>query len=239
MDEIIIHDGENVKISCENNIFKIEFKTSSYSLINSLINTRIIRSGSTDDMYKTIEFKALSVRTLEQYMKYNMKRQGKNNILISDLAKMVKTLSEQLKYLIEKESCTIIGYNPADIIVINDEKFAFLGSELVANIDTEGNNLATINYPFSHKDFFISPELFNIKELPSKINYKMAYFSFGLLLIYVLVGDDEFYKNYLKDKNTTNILEVLNNHPIKNTRLYWLLSRCLVEEPNNRSILLI
>ena len=67
----------------------------------------------------------------------------------------------------------------------------------------------------------------------------MAYFSFGLLLIYVLVGDDDFYKNYLKDKNSTKILEVLNNHPIKNTRLYWLLSRCLVEEPNNRSILLI
>jgi hypothetical protein len=239
MEKNIIFEGENIKITGENKIFEIKFKFEAYSLINSLLKTHIIQGGSTDGKYKTIIFKALSVKTLEEYQKDKMKSNGKKNILISDLAKMVRSLSLQLNYLIEKESCTILGYNPADIIVINDEKFAFIGSELVANIDSEGDGSATISYPFSTSDFFVSPELLAIKEIPSKVNFKTAYFSLGLLFIYMLLADDEFYIDYLNDKHSGKILESLNNHPIKNTRLYWLLSRCLVEEPKNRSIILI
>ena len=165
-----------------------------------------------------------------------MKRQGKKNILISDISKMIRTLSLQLNYLIEFESTTIIGYNINDIIVINDDKFMFLGREFMSSIDYEE---CTICSPFSTKDFFVSPELLNIKEIPSKIHYKTAYFSFGLLLIYVLSYDEDFYINYLNHKQTDNIIEFLNNHPVKHTKIYWLLSRCLVEEPKNRSIILI
>ena len=62
MDEKIILEGENVKITSENSIFKIEFKYSSYPLINSLIKTRLIQGGSTDETYKIIIFKATSVK---------------------------------------------------------------------------------------------------------------------------------------------------------------------------------
>jgi hypothetical protein len=239
MEENIILKGDNIKITGENKIFKIDFKFAAYSLINSLLKTRIIRGGSTDNKYKTIIFKASTVKTLEEYQKDKMKSEGKKNILISDLAKMVHSLSIQLNYLIEKESSTIIGYNPADIIVINDEKFAFIGSELVAKIDSEGEGMATISCPFSAKDFFVSPELLNIKEIPSKVHFKTAYFSLGLLLIYMLLADDEFYIDYLKHKNSGKIINSLNNHPIKDTRIFWLLSRCLVEDPKSRSIILI
>ena len=34
-------------------------------------------------------------------------------------------------------------------------------------------------------------------------------------------------------------LKHLDTHPIKNTKLYWLLSRCLLEDPNKRSIIFI
>jgi serine/threonine protein kinase len=237
MDERIILEGDNIKITSENSIFKIEFKYGGYSLINSLIKTRIIQGGSTDDTYKRIIFKANSVKSLEVFKKENMIIQGKNNMLISDVSNMVRSLSEQLKYLISIEYRTIMGYNPSDIIVINDEKFAFIGSELVANIDTE--KVYTISSPFSTSDFFVSPELLKIKEIPSKIHYKTAYFSLGLLLIYMLLGDDDFYNDYLKHNNSEKIMESLNNHPVKNTRIYWLLSRCLVEEAKNRSIILL
>jgi hypothetical protein len=235
MDKIILK-RDNVKITSENKVFNIEFKFSAYSLINSLIKTRIIQGGSTDDKYKSIIFKASSVKTLEEYQNDKMKIQGKKNILISDIAKMIRTLSIQLNYLIECGSSTIIGYNPEDIIVINDEKFAFIGSETIANIDL---NMATISSPFSANDFFVSPELLNIKEIPSKVHFKVAYFSLGLLLIYMLLADDEFYIDYLKHKHSEKLLDSLNNHPIKNTRIFWLLSRCLVEDPNRRSIILI
>jgi hypothetical protein len=236
MNETIVLKGDNVKIINEKGIYTIEFKFSSYSLINSLIKTRIIQSGSTDGTYKTIIFKAQSVKTLDEYQNEHMKSQGKKNMLISNLAKMIRTLSTQLHYLIKQESSTIIGYNKSDIIVINDEKFAFLGSELVSTIDS---GMTTISSPFSTKDFFVSPELLKIKELPSKISFKTAYFSLGLLFVYMLLADDEFYIDYLNHKNPKIILELLNNNPVKNTRIYWLLSRCLLEQPKDRSILLI
>lgn len=239
MDEKIILEGESIKITSENSIFKIEFKYAAYSLINSVIKTRIIQGGSTDETYKSIIFKAKSVKSLEDFKKEKMISQGRNNLLVSDVANMIRSLSIQLNYLIEMEFHTIIGYNPEDIIVINDEKFAFLGSELVANIDVEDNEMATISCPFSTSDFFVSPELLKIKEIPSKIHYKTSYFSLGILLIYVLLADDEFYRDYLKHKHSEKMLESLNSHPVKNTRIYWLLSRCLVEEPKNRSIILI
>lgn len=240
MDEKIILEREDIRITNKNSIFKIEFKYAIYSLINSLIKTRIIQGGSTDETYKKIIFKATSVKTLEEFKNEKMISQGKKNFLVPDIANMIRSLSSQLNYLVTREFQTIIGYNPLDIIVINNERFAYIGSELILNIDTdEEYEMATISCPFSTNDFFVSPELLKITEIPSKIHYKTAYFSLGILLIYVLLADDEFYHDYLKHKHSEKIIELLNNHPIKNTRIYWLLSRCLVEEPKNRSIILI
>jgi len=239
MDKNIILENENLKITNERSIFKIELKQSAYSLINSLIKTRIIQGGSTDETYKVIIFNAKSVKSLDEFINERMISQGRKNLSVSDIAKMIITLTQQLSYLIECESHTIIGYNVKDIIVINDEKFAFLGRELVANIDVEDNEMATISWPFSVNEYFFSPEILKITEIPSKIHYKTAYFSLGILLVYMLLADDGFYKDYLQHKHSEKILECLNSHPIKNTRMYWLLSRCLVEEAKNRSIILI
>jgi hypothetical protein len=236
MDEIEIND--NVKILKENDSYKIEFKTMQYELINSLLKTRIITGGSTDDSYKFIYLKANKVITLKEYQNENKVKNGRLGILVSDAVKMLKSLVVQLNYLITKGSCTILGYDPEEIIVINDEKFAFLGSELVAKIDEE-SNMAMISCPYSRSDFFVSPELLKIKELPSYVHFKTAYFSLALVIIYMLLGDREFYTEYLNDNHSENILTFLNNHPIKNSKFYWLLSRCLVEDAKERSIILI
>ena len=99
--------------------------------------------------------------------------------------------------------------------------------------------MAMISSPFSKTNFFISPELFLVTEIPYYIHYKTSYFSLGLFIIYVLLGDDNFYNDYLLNNYSEKILNILDNHPIKNTRIYWLLSRCLVEDPRKRSIILI
>ena len=53
-------------------------------------------------------------------------------------------------------------------------------------------------------------------------------------------GNDDFYKNYLNEgHNPEKILETLDNHPIKNTKLYWLICRCLKDEPTERSLIYI
>lgn len=77
MDENIIFERDNIKIINENSVFKIEFKYATYSLINSLIRTRIIQGGSTDDTYKKIIFKAKSVKSLEEYKNDKLMYQGK------------------------------------------------------------------------------------------------------------------------------------------------------------------
>ena len=240
MNESIILEKENLNISKDDDsIFKIEFKSSEYSLINSLIKTRIIQGGSTDERYKTITFNAHTVKTLEDFRNEKNISQGKKKLSVPDVAKMIHTLSIQLNYLLEYENRTIIGYNEEDIIVINDEKFVFLSSELVADIDSEGTEMAIISCPFSSNEFFFSPEMLKITEIPSKIHYKTAYFSLGVLLVYMLLEHDDFYKDYLKHKRSEKIIECLNSDLIKNTRIYWFLSRCLVEEAKNRSIILI
>lgn len=229
--------NENVKIKKDNNIYQIEFKTSKYELINSLLKTRIIQGGSTDETYKNVYFKAVSVKTFKEYKRDRKVNTGKQVLLISELAKLIRCLVIQLNYLIEIENHTILGYNPEEILVINDEKFVYIGCELISKIDVNTDDVM-ISSPYSTKDFFFSPEMFKIKEIPSYIHFKTSYFSLGLLFIYALLGE-EFYTEYIIHKNSSSILNMLNNHPIKNSRLFWLLSRCLVEEPKERSIIII
>lgn len=235
--ELIKSDNYNI-YKFNKSIYKIQFYYHSYALVSSLVSSRLIVGSSTDETYKSITFKAESVKTLNQYLQDYEVKIGRKTLLISDAAKMLNSLVIQLKYLIESTNSTIIGYTPENIIVINDEKFVFLGSELVAEIDVDTEK-AMISCPFSPKDFFFSPEILLIKELPAYIHYKTSYFSLACLIISFILGDDEFYRDYLKQKQLTKIIDELNNHPIKNTKIYWLLSRCLVEEPTNRSIIFI
>lgn len=237
MEELIKSDNY-VIYKKANSIYEIHFRYTAYSIVNSLIRSKLITGSSTNETYNRITFKAESVKTYSQFLSDYAVKIGRKELLVSDAVKLIRSLVTQLSYLLEKEFSTILGYNPEEIIVINDEKFAFLGSELVSNFDVNTEQ-AMISCPFLPTDFFFSPEILKITELPAYVNYKISYFSLGCLVIYSILGDDDFYKEYLMHKQPLKILEELNNHPIKNTKIYWLLSRCLVEEPKNRSIIFI
>ena len=243
MVEIFVNDSLKI-IQDKNNktMYKIEFNYPCPALIRSLTKTHIIQGTITDD-YTTLRFKALSVKSFPQFIEEQSKVRGSKVLSINLAANMISNLSAQLSHLITKESQTIIGYAPENIIVINDNTFAFLDSELVADIDPVGKEMAIISCPFKVTDFFASPEILKIKELPSYVHYKTSYFSLGCLLLFALTGGrlegDDFYKEYLKELNCEKIHEYLNQLHFKNTKLYWLLSRCLVEDPEKRSILFI
>lgn len=230
--------NENVNIKVENNIYEIEFKTSKYELINSLLKTRIIKGGSTDETYKRIYFKADQVKTLKQFKNEKKMDRGKRLLSVSEIAKLMGCLVTQLNYLIETENHTILGYNPEDILVINDTTFAYIGNELIGKIDEDTSNIM-ISCPYTTKDFFFSPEMLKIRVIPSYIHFKTSYFSLGLLIIYAILEEEDFYTEYINTKHSVNILNVLSKHPIKNTKLFWVLSRCLVEDSKERSIILI
>ena len=243
MVEIFVNDSLKI-IQDKNNktMFKIEFNYPCPALIRSLTKTHIIQGTITDD-YTTLRFKALSVKSFPQFIEEQNKVRGSPHLSINLASNMISSLSTQLAHLITKESQTIIGYAPENIIVINDQTFAFLDSELVAEIDPVGKEMATISCPFKVTDFFASPEILKIKELPSYVHYKTSYFSLGCLLLFALTGGrlegEDFYKEYLKELKCEKVHEYLTGLHFKNTKLYWLLSRCLVEEPKKRSILFI
>jgi hypothetical protein len=232
MPEIYCTDFLKIIEDKSKSIFTIEFAVSNRILIESLIKTRIIQGAVSTDDYKSIKFKANSVIPLIE-----LKKKYKSHSLpINMVADITSSLSTQVNYLTNVYSHTILGYSPENIIMINSKKFAFLGSEYVKEIE---DDMLQISYPFTSNDFFVSPEMLNINKLPSYVHYKTCYFSLACLLIYALMPNEDFYKDYLKHQQIDKIIEHLNNHSIKGTKLYWLLSRCLVEEPEKRSILFI
>ena len=236
MSEIYSTDFLKITEDKSKSIFTIDLSVGNRILIESLIKTRIIKGATSTDDYKSIKFKAHSVVSLIKFKDNHNKKTGSYSLPINMAADMINSLSTQLSYLTNIYAHTILGYSPENIIVINSKKFAFLGSEYIKEIE---DDMLQISYPFTSNDFFISPEMLNINKLPSYVHYKTCYFSLACLLIYALMPNEDFYKDYLKHQQIDKIIEHLNSHSIKGTKLYWLLSRCLVEEPKNRSILLI
>jgi len=248
MREIYTIDDVSIKVDDQTGIFRIEFAHPSPSLIRSLVKTKLIQGATSTSDYKTIQFKATSVKSFAQFQSDLKAATGASNLPIGIAAHMTGCLTQQLKYLVSTESRTIIGYAAAHVIVINDKKFAYLGSDFVSEIealiqdDNNHDNLdnkTQICYPFSPTDFFISPELLKVTELPSHIHYKTAYFSMACLIIYALLNNTDFYTEYLQHHQSDKIITALHPHPINETKLYWLLSRCLLEDPERRTILLI
>ena len=136
---------------------------------------------------------------------------------------------------------TIIGIAPENVIVINDMNFIYLSCEYLEKIE-QNNGTIMICFPIEPSAFYTAPEILNMTELPSYVNYKTSYFSFGCLLLYALLENTEFYNEYIKENDTLRhkkIIEYLNRLSIRGTKLYWFIERCLVIEPENRTILFI
>ena len=239
----IIIKNDNFYISqdqSDNQTFTIFFDSYNEALIKSISKTRIILGATTNEKYRSLTFKATSVLTFFDFQK-ELERENKSLKLTYNLAlKMTHNLVTQLNYLITQFSKTFLGFSPKNLIVIDKSKFVYLCDEFLLDIIKNGENgeKLLIKSPFTRNDFFFSPELLSVKEIPSFVNYKVSYFSLGYLILYTLLGDDSYSDNedlQEKEKNSHRMTTL----SIKNTKLYWLLERCLVEEPKNRSILFI
>jgi hypothetical protein len=241
----IIIKNDNFYISrdqSDNQTFTVFFDSYNEALIKSLLKTRIILGATTTEKYRSLTFKATSVLTFFDFQK-ELERENKSLKLTYNLAlKMTYNLVTQLNYLITQFSKTFLGFSPKNLIIIDKSKFVYLSDEflldIIKNNNDDNDEKLLIKSPFTRDDFFFSPELLSVKEIPSFVNYKVSYFSLGLLILYTLLGDDN-------DNNSEDLQEKdkishrMETLIIKNTKLYWLLERCLVEEPKNRSILFI
>jgi hypothetical protein len=236
----ILFSNEDVDVIANDMIrpqFSIKFRIRAEELINSIIKTRIIKGISITDNYHRLNLNVSTIQTFSQFQKEQFNLNGTKKIKTHLVCKMMLDLSSQLKYLLETYKKTFLGYSPNNLIVIDGNKFIYLSNEHLTDIVE--NNMVLVSYPFMSNDFFLSPEFFMIKELPHYLNYKTSYFSLACLVIYVLLSEDDFYNEYIRIKSTENILCYLNSHPIKDTRVFCVLSRCLTELPEDRNIIYI
>jgi hypothetical protein len=218
------------KIIKNNGKIQIQFKYPAVELINSLLETHLIKGGSTDETYKTITFKAYSIKQL------TLTKIGTN-----DIVNMITSLSLQLDYLI-REKKTFVGYHPNNIYIINESIYVNLDNDLL-NIDEENGNIM-VSYPFKSNDFFLPIELLNVKTIPHFVHFKTSYFSLGLLVIYSLCNENkeniielEFYREYLRENNIINILNNNEFCHIKHSKIFYFLSNCLIENIKERSLI--
>lgn len=124
---------------------------------------------------------------------------------------------------LEKVGLQLSTLDNDNIIVINDEIFFPTNMNDLYEIK---NNNVTIDSPYNKKNLYLSLELQNNDKIPYQVNYKCFYSSLALLIY-----------NKLLDKENKNYLHGLR--PIFGSRLYWMLRYCLLENPEERLIVII
>jgi hypothetical protein len=237
----IIIKNDNFKIGqCEKDktSFTIFFDSYNEALIKSISKTKIILGATTTEKYKTLSFKSSSVKTFFDFQK-ELERENKTKRLPYNLVlRMTHNLVIQLNYLITHFSKTFLGFSPKNLIVVDKTKFMYVCDEFLLDINQDEKLL--ISFPFTSDDFFLTPELIHVKEIPSFVHYKVTYFSLGCLILYALLGEYDLIDwNEEVKLRQTHLKRLLNALLIKNTKLYWLLERSLVEESTNRCLLFI
>lgn len=216
----LIIDNDEFKVYKDNNIlcrYKIEFNEPSISLINSIKNCKIIAGITIEEDYRTIYFKATSIKTLSKLVF--------NNYDNNEILKICYQMSLQLKYLILKENKCFINYDIDKILVVDNNKYFFLSNEDLMPLSE--NNIY-INRPFK-KTSFSSPEIINIYNIPTSINYRTVYYSLGLVILYCLRQNMNTLSEEISNEYILNIIE--------GTKLYNLLKSILDEDIENRRLI--
>ena len=226
METIVIENDEYsiTQNKRDQTIYTFLFPYNSESLIKSLVTTKIITGATVTDDYMSLTFNAKTVKTLKTFLK--------DTLPYELVLQIIYQLSTQLKYLIETHNETFIGYNINNVIVIDDTTFVYISNEELCNIEFDQ---ITISYPFSRKDFYISPDISKITELPSQVHYKSVFYSLGCLILDCLL----FKHEEAEEAEERNPHKILDKLPLKQTKLYYFLQKCLSEEPNNRYLLFI
>jgi hypothetical protein len=143
--------------------------------------------------------------------------------------KMIHCLSIQINYLKEL-GYSFYGFDLNDIVLIDNQYIILNPNYLEPIFENNIFIINVINHPY-----FANPELYNLTKLPIKINYKSCYYSLGVLIIYCLLNTYLLVGHELKNDFEINIVL----EPIKNTKLYWFLKRCLDQNVENRTLLYI
>lgn len=217
--------------------YEIKNETSPH-LMKSLTN--IVASPSA--------IKATNMMTLREYIK---KTQHATELYVA--LGLVKDLGKQMQALISS-GWSIACMGVGDIVVIThrdhdkfthdsindadstlgdarmDPQFLFLNDHLVFELDPDGT--LNIDHSLPRKEAFMSPELHHhlkTASMPLQVHFKTIFYSAAQLFIYFLLNVDQIPED--DDHAYLN--------PIKSTKLYWFILRCLNPVPEDRKYIYI
>jgi hypothetical protein len=189
---------------------------------------KIYRSSSFSEDTNRLKVTANSLCSLKEYL-------HKKKLSYGLCIVMLEQLLEQLTILwnIGYGFC---GFDLEQIVVLNETQFAFCESLcFLFPVDkfSENQNCILLYYPLRHLPFFYNPEIISLQSLPTRIPQQNIYFNLALLAIYAIRKKHVQSVEYSLEK----WLEIIE--PIKYTKLYWCLLRCLEEDINKRVFLLV
>jgi len=202
-------------------MYSLKIKGENNKILYKIIKNNI-NSSHYDEETDSIFFSAENVKPLKNYIL----EQPNQKLSYGKCIKLIEELTNQLNEL-RILNYSFYGIDIDDILTI-DNKFIFVSVNYLQPLE---NNNFVFYFPIK-RPLFGNPEILNLTILPSKINYKCIFYSLALLVIFTLLHVD--LSNIKSENELENIM-----HPIKNTKVYWFLKRCLKEDINSRLILLI
>ena len=169
------------------------------------------------------QFEAQKVILLKDFLKRDDFSYSMSMSLFLDIGEQIEKLQEMgMGYL------TI---NPEDVVFIqsDDDNFSMIFLNIENYFDVK-NNVLEISKPYK-KTYYFSPQIKNISQIPTKINYTQnIFYSLSMVVCNCLKSIEMDYTFEDYEKLLDCILE---------TKLYWALLRCLKDKPEDRFYLFI
>ena len=229
--QIVKTKGYHVDQTINTNSFTLSIHDGSsnekyiYEIYKSITDTKILSTAFYSD--NEVEDKDTIIFTAETLKKLTTFLQ-EGNKTNQDGIKMIHDLCKQLAYL-ERNSLAFYGFNLDDILVINDDCFIIASIKHIIKI--EPDKCIYFNTPFI-KPYFSSPELNQLTNLPSQIDYRSSYYSLGALILFSLTNIYIF-----AEGENIDIDKMLQ--PIYYTKMCWFLRRCFYKKSEQRILLFI
>jgi hypothetical protein len=192
-------------------------------MYKSILN--IIPSAQLDSFTNSLFISCEKIISLKKYL-FSL---SNKRLTYETCIKLIDDISKQLTYLY-KYDYGCYGFDVNDILKI-DNYFIIGSSKYLCPIT---DDMFYFYYPIE-MPYFSSPELIQLTVLPFEIDYKCSFYSLGVLVVYSLLNVYLLVGNEIMTTNDINKVLL----PLKNTKIYWFIIRCLDENVNKRTLLLI
>lgn len=150
----------------------------------------------------------------------------RNKFTYDDGLCLATTIGNQIFHL-ENRGHTLSWIDPKHIIVVDNKYFLYLGDEHVVKLSNKHTFFITKPI-FMLESLYLAPEYKCVRKLPAELPKSAVYYSLAAVIVHSLFPDKPIQEFH------TNVLA-----PILDTKLYWMLLKCLTAEPSERVCLII